>query len=153
MPNELLQENWTFEPPVPEQFRIERSHDNRIETDFPDFTKLLPALFQKVNCMLRRCSLGCHSIIKLLPITAPCDPMIFYSAKLSCTACDGSQMFHWQIKTDVAIKFAVSWIAGVAFLRPPHLAAGLRIPCEGGRTRWRITRSINGAARTRRSAQ
>ncbi len=39
--NELFQENWSFEPPVPEQFRIERSDNDRIETDFADFANLL----------------------------------------------------------------------------------------------------------------
>src|SRR5439155_23188722 len=30
--NELFQENSSFEPPVPKQFRIERSHNDRLET-------------------------------------------------------------------------------------------------------------------------
>ena len=41
--NELFQENWSFEPPVPEQFRIERSDNDRVETDFADFANLLTA--------------------------------------------------------------------------------------------------------------
>src|SRR5580765_5847252 len=38
--NELFQENWSFKPPVPEQFRIERSDNGRLETDFADLANL-----------------------------------------------------------------------------------------------------------------
>src|SRR5580765_6852068 len=43
--NELFQENWSFEPPVPKQFRVERRDDDRVETDFADFANLLMDLF------------------------------------------------------------------------------------------------------------
>ena len=62
-------------------------------------------------------------------------------------------MFHGQIETDVAIKFPVSWIAGIAFVRTPDLAAGVRIPSEGRWPRWCITGSVNGAARARHSKE
>src|SRR5262249_34048624 len=61
--NAFFQENWSFEPPVPKQFGIERSNDNRVETDFADFANLLTALFQKVNCVLCCRIFGCPSII------------------------------------------------------------------------------------------
>src|SRR4029077_16870689 len=61
--NELFQEHWSFEPPVPKQFRIERSDIDRIETDFADFAHLLMALFQKVNCMSCCRIFGCCSVI------------------------------------------------------------------------------------------
>src|SRR4029077_15226040 len=35
--NELFQENWSFEPPVTKQFRIERRDNDRVEPDFADF--------------------------------------------------------------------------------------------------------------------
>ncbi|KAG0506089.1 MAG: hypothetical protein Udaeo_05370 [Candidatus Udaeobacter sp.] len=62
-------------------------------------------------------------------------------------------MFHGQIETDVAIKIPVSWIAGIAFVRTPDLAARSGITCEGSWPCWCITGSVNGAARTRRSKQ
>ena len=62
-------------------------------------------------------------------------------------------MFHGQIETDVAIEFPVGWIAGIAFVRTPDLAADLGIACESSRPRWRITGSVNGAARARRSKE
>src|SRR4029077_5019765 len=43
--NELFQENWSFEPPVPKQFGIERSDNDWVETDFADFANLLMDLF------------------------------------------------------------------------------------------------------------
>src|SRR5512140_825133 len=105
--NELFQEHWSFEPPVPKQFRIERSDNDRIETDFADFANLLMALFQKMNCMLCCRIFGCRSVIQLFFSAASGDPMVFYAGEFSRSARDRSQMFHGQIETDVAIKFPV----------------------------------------------
>src|SRR6266481_78852 len=149
--NELFQENWSFKPPVPEQFRIERSDNDRVETDFADFANLLMALFQKVNCMSRCHVFGCRSVIQLFLITASGDPMIFYTGEFSGSPRDRSQMLHGKIETDVAIKIPVSRVAGIAFARTPDLAAGVGIACEGRWPRWCITGSVNGAAWARRS--
>ena len=151
--NELFQENWSFEPPVPKQFRIERSDNDRVETDFADFANLLTALFQKVNCMLCCRIFGCRSVIQLFLIAASGDPMVFYAGEFSGSARDRSQMFHGQIETDVAIKFPVSWIARIAFVRTPDLAARSGITCEGRWPCWCITGSVNGAAWARRSKE
>jgi hypothetical protein len=62
-------------------------------------------------------------------------------------------MFHGQIETDVAIKIPISWIAWIAFVRTPDLAAGVGIPSEGRWPRWCITGGVNGAAWPRRSKQ
>src|SRR6516162_2020356 len=121
--NELFQENWSFEPPVPKQFRIERSDNDRLETHFADFANLLMALFQKMNCMLSCRVFGRRSVIKLFLIAASGDSMIFYAREFSGSARDRSQMFHGQIETDVVIKIPISWIARIAFVRTPNLAA------------------------------
>jgi len=81
--NELFQENWSFEPPVPKQFRIERSDNDRLETDFADFLNMLTALFQKVNCMLCCRVFGCRSVIQLFLIAAAGDSMIFHAREFS----------------------------------------------------------------------
>src|SRR6478672_9317311 len=149
--NELFQENCSFEPPVPKQFSIERSDNDRLETDFADFLNLLTALFQKVNCMLCCRGFGCRSVIQLFLSSASGDPMIFYTGEFSGSPRDRPQMFHGEIETDVAIKIPVSWIARISFVRTPDLAACGGIACEG---RWPcrcITGSVNGAARARRS--
>src|SRR5262245_18203193 len=70
LPNELFQEDWSFEPPVPKQFRIERSDNNRIKPEFTDFANLLAALFQKVDRMLCCRLFGRRPMIKLFVITA-----------------------------------------------------------------------------------
>ena len=111
------------------------------------------ALFQKVNCMLCCRIFRCRSVIQLFLIAASGDPMIFYAGEFSGSARDRSQMFHGQIETDVAIKIPVSWIARIAFVRTPDLAAGMGIACESSRPRWRITGSVNGAAWARRSKE
>ena len=61
--DEFLQENWSFEPPMPKQFRIERSYNNWIKSQFADFANLLAALFQKVSRMFRRCIFRRRAII------------------------------------------------------------------------------------------
>src|SRR4029450_4164534 len=88
--NELFQEHWSFEPPVPKQFRIERSDNDRIETDFADFANLLMALFQKVNCMLCCRIFGCRSVIQLFLIATSSDPMVFYAGEFSRSVRDRS---------------------------------------------------------------
>src|SRR5438128_1671799 len=109
--DELFQEDWSFEPPVPKQFRIERSDNNRVETEFADFANLLAALFEKVNRMFCCRLFCCRPVIQLFVITASGDPMIFHAGEFSGSAGDRSQMFHGKIETDVAIKIPVSWIA------------------------------------------
>src|ERR671918_2114742 len=151
--NELFQKNWPFEPPVPKQFRIERSDNDRLETDFADFANLLAALFQKVNCMLCCRIFGCRSVIQLFLVAASGDPMVFYAGEFPGSVRDRSQMFHGQVETDVAIKFPVSWIAGIAFVRAPSLAAGLGIACESRWRCWCVTGSVNGAPWTRCSKE
>src|SRR5262249_44113342 len=143
--DELFQENWSLEPPVPKQFRIERSDNERVETDFADFANLLMALFQKVNCMLCCCIFGCRSVIQLFLIAASSDPMVFYAGKFPGSAGGRSQMFHGQVETDVAIKLPVSWMARITFVRTPDLATGVGIACERRWPRWCITGSINGS--------
>src|SRR5215472_3852952 len=99
--NELFQENWSFEPPVAKQFRIERRDDNRCETSVADLLNLLPALVQKVDCVLRGRIFGCVSIIELLLVIAARDSVIFHSREFSRSARDRSQMFDRQVETDI----------------------------------------------------
>src|SRR5215470_12089849 len=84
--NELFQKDWSFEPPVPKQLRVERRNNDRVETDVSDFTNLLTALLQKVNCMLCCRIFGRRSVIQLFLITAPGDPMVFYAGEFSRSA-------------------------------------------------------------------
>src|SRR6476660_6288101 len=88
----------------------------------------------------------CRSVIQVFLVAASGDPMVFYAGEFSGSPCDRSQMFHGQIETDVAIKFPVSGIARIAFVRTPDLAAGVGIACEGRRARWCETGSVNGTA-------
>src|SRR5262245_27896216 len=142
--NELFQENWSFEPPVTKQFGIERSDNDRFEAEFADFANLLTALFQKLIRMLCCRIFRCRSVIQLFIIARAGDPIVFHAGEFSDSAPDRPQMLHWQIETNVAIKFPVHWIAGIAFVRTPDFAAGVGIACESGRPRWCITGSVNG---------
>src|SRR5262245_52983922 len=151
--NELFQENWSFKPPMAEQFRIERSDNDGIETNFADFAGLLIALFQKLNCMLCCLIFGCRSVIELFLIAGVGDSVVLDAGELSGSTRDRSQMFHWQIETDVAIKFPVYRIAWITFLCAPDLATGFGIAGESRRPRWCIAGSVNGATRARCSEQ
>src|SRR6266571_5273464 len=126
--NKFFKETWAFEPPVPEEFCIERNDNNWVETQFADFTNLLAVLFEKVTRMF-----GCRifrrrAIIQLFLITVSGDPVILHAGKFSAPACDWSQMFHGEIETDVAIKFPVGWISWIPFVRAPDLPACVRVP-------------------------
>src|ERR1700751_408103 len=134
MANKLFQKNRSFEPPVPKQFRIERSDNVGLKTEFADFANLLAALFQKMNCVSCCRILGCPSIIHLFLITASGNPVVFYAGEFSYSVRDRPQMLYWQIETNVAIKFPVNWIAWVASLCTPDLAAGVGIACERRRS-------------------
>src|SRR5262245_26202668 len=103
--------------------------------------------------MLCRGIFGCRSVIELFLVTASRDPMVFYAGEFSGSARNRSQMLHGQVETDVPIKIPVRWITRVAFVRAPNLPAGSGIACERGRPRWRITGSVNGTARMRRSKE
>src|SRR6476661_8421457 len=103
--------------------------------------------------MLCRSIFRCRSVIQIFLVGAPGDPMVFYAGEFSGSARDRSQMFHRQIETDVAIKIPVSWIAGIAFMRTPDLAAGGGITCEGSWPGWCKTGSVKGAPRVRRSKE
>src|SRR5215468_3542943 len=150
---ELFEENWSFEPPVTKQFRIERSDNDRFEAEFADFANLLTALLQKVIRMLCRRIFGCRSVIQLFLTARASDPMVFHAGEFSDSAADRPQMFHRQIETNVAIKFPVRWIARVAPMRTPYLAAGVGIACESSWPRWRITWGVNGSTRARCSEE
>src|SRR4051794_1222633 len=89
---------------------------------------------------------SCRPIIQLFLIAPSGDPMIFYAGKFSASACERFQIFHGQIETDVAIKFTVSWIAGISFVCTPDLTARSGIASECSWPCWCITGTVNGAA-------
>src|SRR5436309_11650650 len=151
--NELFQENWSFEPPMPEHFRIERSDNDRVKTEFADFSNLLTALSEKMNRMFGGRVFGCHSVIQLFVVALSSDAVIFDAGKFSHSARGRPEMFDWKIETDVAVKFAVSGISGVPFVSTPDLAARVGVSGEGCRSRRRITRRVNRAERERFSRE
>ena len=151
--NELFQKNWSFEPPMPEQFRIERNDNDRVKTEFADFPNLLTALSEKMIRMFGGRICGCHSVIQLFVVALSSDAVIFDSGKFSQSARGRSQVFDWKIETDVAVKFAVSGISRVPFVSTPDLAARVGFSGEGCRSCPRITRRVNRAARDRFSRE
>src|SRR5215469_10050689 len=90
--NELLQKNRSFEPPVPKQFCVKRSDNDRLETEFADFLNLFTPLFQKVDCVFCCRFFGPCPVIQLFLIAASGDPMVFHSREFSGSTRDRSQM-------------------------------------------------------------
>src|SRR5215208_265503 len=103
--------------------------------------------------MLCRRALRCRPVIQLFLIIASGDPMVFYTREFSGSARDRSQVFHWQVKTDIAIKFPISRMPRISFVRTPDLTGRSGITCEGGGPGWCITGSVNGAVWGRRSKE
>src|ERR1700736_539081 len=105
-----------------------------------------PALLQKmvsvsVGRFRRRCA-----IVELLFAATACDSMIFHPGKFPGPPRDRPEMLEWKIETDVAIKFAIGWIARIAFVCAPNLAARIAIAGEGGRACGRKNRRVDGVA-------
>src|SRR5712692_2483037 len=79
--------------------------------------------------------------------------MIFHAGEFSVSTRDWSQMLHRKIEANVTIKFTISRIARITFLRTPNVPARITVTRENGRSRWRIARRINCALRRRCSKQ
>ena len=121
--NEEFEKTRPFKPPVPEQFGVEWSHNYWIKTQSTEFAQLHLPLFNKVTGMHLDRFFRCLAIIQFFFLTASGDTKIFYAGEFSAFARDWTQMLHRKIETDVAIEFAVSRMAGIAFLRTPDLPA------------------------------
>src|SRR5215469_2441255 len=138
---------------MPEQFRIERGDNDRIKTELADFPNLLTTLSEKMNRMTGGRVFGRHPVIQLFVVAMSGYPVILQTGKFSHSTRDRPQIFDGKIETDVAVKFAVSGISRVPFVGTPHLAARVGVSSEGCRSRWRITRRVNRAARERFSRE
>src|SRR5437016_822234 len=141
--NEQFEKARPFKPPVTKQLRIERCDHDWIDIELRELTKLSAALFEKMG-RVRVGRFFCFGpIVKLFVFFASGDPVIFHAGKFSNAARDWPEMFERQIKSDVAIKFAIRRIAGITFLRAPDLATRIAVARERRGTRRRVTRRIN----------
>src|SRR5438093_13587527 len=129
------------------------SDNNRIETKFANFADLLPALFQEMRRMFRGRVFGRRAIIQLFLVPTSGNPVIFHTGKFSCSARDWFQMLHGKIKTNVTIKFPISWISRIAFVRAPDLPTRVAVARKCRRSRWCVTGCVDRAARARFSKQ
>src|SRR6266699_3593465 len=119
--NEELKKTWSFEPPVTKQFGVEWDDNYWIKTGFANLANLLPPLFKKVRSMRFHRFFRCLAIIQFFFLAASGNAIIFHAGKSSASTRDWTQMLHWKIETDVAIKFTVSRIAWIAFMGAPDL--------------------------------
>src|SRR6266566_67317 len=121
--NNQFEKTRPFKPPMPEQFGVEWNHYYWIKTHSTEFVQLPLPLFNKVSGMRLDCFFRCLAIVQFFFLTAPGDTKIFYAGEFSASKRDWAQMLHRKIETDIAIEFAVSRMAGIAFLRTPDLPA------------------------------
>src|ERR1043166_7882724 len=147
--DEQLQKARTFEPPVPEQFGIERNHDDWIEIRRDQSAEFFTALLDEMHRVRLSCSLRCGAIVQFLFRMAAGDPVVFHAGKLAHAARDRAEMLQRQIETDVAIEVTICWIARVTFVRAPDLPARIAIAGERRRASARVTRRVNRAVRLR----
>ena len=121
--NDKVKETRPFKPPVAKQFGVKGDNHDWIKAQGAEFTQLPSPLFNKVSGMHLDRFFRCLAVIQFFFLPVPGDAIIFYAGKSSASACDWAQMLHREIETDVAIKFTVSRIAGIAFVRTPDLPA------------------------------
>src|ERR1700732_1132641 len=143
--NEKLEEVQTFEPPMPEQFRVKWNDNDRIEVERAKRLKLSPSLFEKMRGVPVRGFFRCIAVVEIFFNALSGEALIFYAGEFPGSARNRPEMVHGKIETDIPIEFPVGWIARITFLRAPNLPARLAVARENGRSRCRITRRINRA--------
>ena len=121
--NEELEKTWSFEPPVAKQFGVEWDDNYWIKTRFANLANLLPPLFKKVRGVRFHRFFRCLAIIQFFFLAASGNAVIFHAGKFSASMRDWTQMLDRKIETHVAIKFTVSRIARITFMRAPNLPA------------------------------
>src|ERR1043166_1026179 len=89
------------------------------------------------------------AIIQFLLGAAAGDPVIFHSGKLAHPARDRPEMLQRKIEANVAIEFAISGVAGIAFVRAPDLAARIAVAGERRRAGAGVAGRVNRAMRLR----
>src|SRR2546423_4779818 len=131
-----------------EQLGIEWRDDDRIEIEGAQVVELLPARAQEMRGMRVRHLRRGRRIVKLLLAMPAGDPVIFDAGKFSQSRIRfRPKMFERPLEADVAVKFAIGWIAGITFSGAPDLPARIAIASERRRTGRREARSVDRAAR------
>ena len=119
----MLEETWTFEPPVPEQFGVKRDHHNRFELLSENSLNLATPRIQKMCRMpIGQPFCDCR-IVKRLFTFARGNSIIFYAGKFSLPARNSSEVLKRKIETCVPVEFTIMRIAGVTDLSAPNLSA------------------------------
>src|SRR5260370_38353078 len=145
--NEELKKTWSFQPPGDKQFGVEWDDTHWIKTGFANLANLLPPLLKKVRCMRFHCFFRCPAIIQFLFLPTSGNAIIFHTGKSSPFTRDWAQMLHWKIETDVAIKFTVSRMTRITFVRAPDLPASIATAPENRWTGGRVMRRVNRPSR------
>src|ERR1700736_15355 len=121
--DEKFEKARSFEPPMTEQLRVEGNDNDCIDIGGNELTRLRAALFEKMRGMCIGCLFGGCSVIKLLFLLSPSDPVIFHAGKLPNPAADRAEVLEWEIESNVSIKFAIRRIARITFFSAPNLSA------------------------------
>src|SRR5207253_6431753 len=98
---------WAFEPPMSEQFGIERDNDDRLELVTDKGLNLPAAHIQKMRRMRVGQAFRGGRIVKRLVTFARGNAVVFYAGKLSLPARDRSKMLERKIETCIPVEFAI----------------------------------------------
>src|SRR2546423_1929395 len=146
--NQCFKELGTFKPPMAEQLRIERRHDDRIEIEGSQIVELLPPRAQEMRGMRIGNARRHHRLVRFLFAIAISDAVVLDAGEFSQRrSLSGPDMFEGKFKADVAIKFPIRRITRIPFRCAPDLPARIAIARKrGGPGRGKAGR-VNRAAR------
>src|SRR5687767_1189845 len=151
-PNEEVEEFRPFEPPVPEQFRVEWTDHYRVDVHVrAQLRDLAAAVGHEIPRMGIGGRHGPWPMVELLLPRLSGDPVVFESCELPgpIRRQRAAELFKRQIESDVAVKIAIRWIAGITFFCAPDLPARVPIAPEGGRPGGSEARRVDRVSRTR----
>jgi len=110
---------------------------------------LCAALLDEIGCVRVRRFFGFSPVVNLFGFLSTGDAVILHPGKFPNAARHRTEMFQWQIKSNIAVKFAIRRIAGITFFRAPDLATRIAVASERRRPRRGVTRRVNRALRLR----
>src|SRR2546423_2313579 len=131
--NQCFQELGTFKPPMAEQLRIERRHDDRIEIEGSQIVELLPPRAQEIRGMRIGNTRRRHRLVRFLFAIAISNAVVLDAGEFSQRrSLAGPDMFEGKFKADVAIKFPIRRITRIPFRCAPDLPARITIARKRG---------------------
>src|SRR6185503_5539744 len=127
----------------------ERHDNDRLEVGLPNFLQLAPSLLEIMGGVCIGRLFGQSAIVKVFVITATGNAVVLDADKFSLAACDKIDIFWRKIEADVAVEISICWIARIALLCAPNLAARFPVAPKDRRASGREIRCVDRPAGSR----